>query len=140
MKRLLLIAGLAIAALGFSAGPVLANNGSGAGTAFAASYGLPASDGGTTTWTCSGAHVVNKVSFKDSETCIISGDLTGYVAGTFSGNPLGYFPPLFPLFGLVPWFSDFPGENGATATSWTATVTANADGTFTQNIVAYYTS
>lgn len=110
-----------------------------AGTAFKATYVSGAIDGGTNTWTCSGAHVVNKVSFKDSETCVVSGDVSGFANGTYSGNPAGFLAGS--AFGAgTEWGSDFAGEAGATATSWTIVETDNGDGTFTLDIVAYYSS
>ncbi len=129
----------ALAAIGFGSATALANNGNGAGTAFKASYSTGAIDGGTNTWTCSGAHVVNNVSFKDSETCIVSGDVTGYANGTYSGNPAGFVAGS--IFGAgTEWSSDFAGELGAIATSWTIIESDNGDGTFTLDIVAYYGS
>ena len=87
---------------------------------------------GPTTWTCAGARVVNRVSVKDSERCVISGYTTGFVPGTYSGDPTGNFPPYGTILG---WFSDY---DGAIATHWTITISDNGDGTFTADIVAYY--
>jgi hypothetical protein len=140
MKRFLV--GLMVAALaviGFGSVTVFANNGNGAGTAFKAAYPAGAIDGGTTTFTCSGAHVVNNVSFKDSETCILSGDLTGYANGTFTGSPAGFLAGS-PFGAATEWSSDFIDEKGAVAISWTMVETDNGDGTFTLDIVAYYSS
>jgi hypothetical protein len=129
----------ALAAIGFGTVTASANNGNGAGTAFKATYPAGAIDGGLSTFTCSGAHVVNKVSFKDSETCIVSGDVAGYANGTYSGSPAGFLAGS-PFGAGTEWSSDFAGENGAIATSWTIVETANADGTFTLDILAFYTS
>ena len=125
MKRLLCIVAVVVAALGTGA---VATASQGAATPFKATYnGTPGA-----TYTCAGAHVVNRVSVKDSERCVISGDTTGYVAGTYSGSPLGFFPPV----GIdADWISDY---DGTIASSWTFTVTDNGDGTFTIDIVAYY--
>jgi hypothetical protein len=140
MKRFLVgLMVAAVAVIGFGSVTVFANNGNGAGTAFKATYTVPAIDGGTTAFTCSGAHVVNNVSFKDSETCILSGDLTGYANGTFTGSPAGFLAGS-PFGAATEWSSDFKGENGAVATSWTMVETDNGDGTFTLDIVAYYSS
>ncbi len=140
MKRFLVgLMVAAVAAIGFGSVTAFANSGDGAGTAFKAMYNVAAVDGGTTTWTCSGAHVVNKVSFKDSETCILSGDVTGYANGTYSGNPAGFLAGS-PFGAGTEWASDFVGEHGAVATSWTIVETDNGDGTFTLDIVAYYAS
>ena len=86
---------------------------------------------GTATFTCSGAHVVTKNFIKDSQTCLVTGDTTGYVAGTYSGSPAGFVPPC----GICFWQSDF---NGAIATSWALTVTNNGDGTFTIDALSFY--
>jgi hypothetical protein len=140
MKRFLIgLMVAAVAAVGFGSVTAFANNGNGAGTAFKATYTAGAVDGGITTWTCSGAHVVNKVSFKDSETCILSGDVTGYANGTYSGSPAGFLAGS-PFGAGTLWSSDFSGENGAVATSWTMVESDNGDGTFTLDIVAYYSS
>jgi len=106
--------------------PVAATTGKGSATQFTAAYA-----NGTTTWTCSGVNVANKNVIKDNETCVISGDLTGYVAGTYTGSPYGYFPTL----GTSQWNSDY---NGALATSWTITLVDDLNGTFTANIAAIY--
>ena len=96
---------------------------------------------GTTTWACSGAHIVqtqaNNSFYKDSETCLITGDTTGYVAGTYSSDPNSAWGTV-PGIGYVQWSSDSPLESGALATSWTDTISLNTDGSFTANIVAYY--
>jgi hypothetical protein len=86
---------------------------------------------GVSIWTCSGAHIVNPISVKESETCVISCNTTGLVGGTYVGNPTANIPP----FVVTPWKSDY---NGALATSFTATSVKNGDGTFTLVIVAYY--
>ncbi len=87
---------------------------------------------GATTWTCSGARVVNRVSVKDSETCLASGNTDGFIAGTYQGNPTG---PLPPYSSDATWHSDF---DGSPATSWKITMVDNGNGTFTAYIVAYY--
>ncbi len=140
MKRFLVgLMVAAIAAFGFGTVTTFANSGDGAGTAFKATYPSPGIDGGTATWTCSGAHVVNKVSFKDSETCIVSVDVAGYANGTYSGSPAGFVAGS--PFGVnTMWNSDFAGENGAVATSWTIVESDNGDGTFTLEILAFYKS
>ena len=140
MKRLVVgVMVAAAAAIGFGSVAAFANSGDGAGTAFKATYPSGAIDGGVSTFTCSGAHVVNKVSFKDSETCIVSGDVAGYANGTYSGSPAGFLAGS-PFGAGTEWASDFAGENGAVATSWTIVETSNADGTFTLDILAFYTS
>jgi hypothetical protein len=140
MKRFLVgLMVAAVAALGFGTVTASANNGDGAGTAFKATYPSPGIDGGIATWTCSGAHVVNKVSFKDSETCVVSVDVAGYANGTYSGSPAGFLAGS-PFGAGTEWSSDFAGENGALATSWTMVETNNGDGTFTLDILAFYSS
>ncbi|SRR6266540_773947 len=125
MKGLLLMLALAAAILSASA---VASANTGAATPFKAEYAV-----GGAYWTCSGARVDNPVSVKDSETCLVSGNTAGYVAGTYTGSPYGNFPP----YGTVGWQSDF---DAALASSWTLTITDNGDGTFTVEIVAYYST
>lgn len=93
-------------------------------------------------WACSGEHIINKgAGTHDSETCLITGDTTGYsqMLGTFSGAPFADLP----LFGPVPWFSDY---NGAMASTWTITFKDDGyldrDGfeTFEADITAFYNS
>jgi hypothetical protein len=140
MKRFLVgLIVAAVAAVGYGGVTALASGGNGAATPFKATYVSGAIDGGTNTWTCSGAHVVNKVSFKDSETCIVSGDVSGFANGTYSGNPTGFLAGS--VFGTgTEWASDFKGEASAIAMTWTIVETDNGDGTFTLDIVAYYSS
>ena len=135
MKKLMLLAVAVFALTGL--GVATASNGAQV-THFTATYVNGA------TWTCSGSHIVksgNGANFiKDSETCVLSGNTAGFLAGTYAnGGPcavafgpnVGNFPP----FGCVIFLSDY---NGATATSWTIGVTDNGDGTLTADIVAYY--
>src|SRR6266849_7605397 len=119
MKRFLVgLMVAAMAAIGFGTVTAFANNGDGAGTAFNATYQSPGVDSGFATWTCSGAHVVNKVSFKDSETCIVSVDVAGFANGTYSGAPAGFLAGS-PFGAGTEWFSDFAVETAPLATSWT---------------------
>ena len=79
---------------------------------------------------CSGAHIVNQVSVKDSETCLLA-DGTGMTAGTYQGAPNGMNP-----WGVVGhWRSDY---NSVLAKSWTMTAVDNGNGSFTLYVVAYY--
>jgi hypothetical protein len=105
-----------------------ANPGNGSATKFTALYDFPTG----TTWTCTGTHVANKNVIKDNETCVISGDVSGFVAGTYTGN--------YPITGYTAsgWNSDFPGTLNTAATSWTITETDNGNGTFTLGIAAIY--
>jgi hypothetical protein len=67
MKRFLAGIVAPLGALGFGAMTVYAS--SGAATPFKVQYpGTPGS-----AWTCAGAHVANKVSIQDSESCLITG-------------------------------------------------------------------
>jgi ABC-type transport system substrate-binding protein len=149
MKRfLVMLIVAAVAAIGFGSASVFASNG--AATPFKATYGT------TTVWTCGGAHVVNKATLpgsKDSETCIVSGDLTGFQPGTYTSDPslgtenqsprcvgLGALGNLTP-FGVTGWESDyFPAAVGycVLADSWTVVQTDNGNGTFTWSIDAHY--
>src|SRR3989454_11265477 len=45
----------------------------GAATQYKASFSAPMPDGGFSQWTCSGVHIVNRVSITDSEICTITG-------------------------------------------------------------------
>ena len=81
---------------------------------------------------CTGVRIANKVSVKDNETCLMSGDTDGFIAGTYRGNPTGTLPP---WGDDVTWKSDFDGR---VATSWRITFVDNGNETFTANILAYY--
>ena len=152
MKRILIgVLVAAVAALG-SATVASASDGATV-THFTAAYPSLVGD----FWTCSGSHIVKsapKPFIKDSETCVISGNVSTYYAGTFAsgapcppsygappGNECGSFPPVAgspgTIDGLVNWFSDF---NGVFASSWSITITRNSDGTFTAQIDSYYSS
>ena len=128
MKGLVVVISLMVAMFATSTAAMASE---GAATQYKASFQAPMPDGGFSQWTCSGVHVVNSVSIKDSEICTITGDTSGLVAGTYVGNPTANVPP----FGEVPWFSDF---DGVTATRFKAVIVENPDGTFTQHILAYY--
>lgn len=144
MKRLrfsLVLIVAAVAAIGFGGASAFAS--SGTATPFKAAY----PGAGNAFWTCSGVHIANRPNLpgsEDIETCVASGDLTGYAAGTYAsglscpsplppGNYCGNFPP----YGLQAWQSDY---NGALATSWTITARGNDNGVFALKIVAYYPS
>ena len=82
---------------------------------------------------CTGTRVVQKDgTTKDSEICILSGDTSRVVAGTIKGNPGFCFNGVC----HPAWGSDMPDV--LQAKSVTLVLTANLDGTFTQNITAYY--
>jgi opacity protein-like surface antigen len=93
MKRFIAVLGLAAAFSVIAVAGGTASNGK--ATPFKVSYSYTSVPGAQ--WTCSGARVVNKTT-KESETCLISGDTTGFVAGTYSGNPTGNLPPLGATF------------------------------------------
>lgn len=143
MKRLI---GLTSAALIFGAliGPSAAMSaGNGAvATPFTASY-QSTFKGIITSNVCSGSHIAqtktNNSFYKDSETCLTTGETSGFVAGTYSsfpGSPNGIIPP----YGPSSFRSDSSVEPGALAISWTMTISLNTDGSVTENIVAYYAS
>ena len=148
MKRYL--AGMLAAAFAVGFGTMSVSASNGAATPFKLQYLGTA----TSTWTCAGAHVVNRVSIKDSETCLITGDTSPYVAGTFTSGTIcpstDQYPPSIqgtPACGELPpysapglpawWLSDF---NANPATSWTVVMKRNGDGTFTAVAVSYYSS
>jgi hypothetical protein len=122
------VAGLLVASAVLASGAA-AVPGQGSATPFKASY-----NSGATHWECSGARIVNSNTgtVKDSETCLLSGDTTSLVAGTYTGDPYG---TVFGLPNPVRWKSDY---DGAIATTWTSTFLDNSDGTWTVNAVAYY--
>lgn len=89
--------------------------------------------------TCSGVNQVKKDgSAYDSETCIVSGDTSRFVAGTYESSTTtasgcGVITPGAPGYGPggIIFLSDYPGLAGKCGTSWTETFTPNADGTWT---------
>jgi hypothetical protein len=111
-------------------------------TPFKASYAT--SENGINIYSvCSGTHVVlqkpNNTFYKDDETCLITGDTGGFIAGSYSnnpGSPYGNVPPV----GLSGVGSDSTVEPGALATSWTVTISLNRDGSVNEHIEAYYSS
>ncbi|TMB90519.1 MAG: hypothetical protein E6J18_14155 [Chloroflexi bacterium] len=127
MRRLMVVT---VVLLAFASFPATVSASNGAATPFKAAFSAATPDG-FADFTCSGAHIVNKT-VKDSETCLITGDTNGFVAGTYFGNPTADIPPL----GVVPWFSDF---NSVQASRFIATFVDHGDGTWTNYIVAYYT-
>ena len=122
MKRVFRIA-VALALLVTLAVPAVALAApGGSATPFQATYG------DETMWTCSGIRIVKGDVVKDLEECVLSGDTSWLVTGTYAGDPQGDDPPFDTM-----WGSDY---DGATATSWTIRVAGN--GIFTLHIVAYY--
>jgi hypothetical protein len=83
--------------------------------------------------TCYGARVVTATTVTDYEACRYTGDTSGIVAGTYSGNPRGVIPGICPLG--CRWSSDY---DAAIATSWTETLFSNGDGSYTGIEVARY--
>src|ERR1019366_5235830 len=88
---------------------------------------------------CTGNHVeIAGQAPEDIETCLMSGDVSGMTAGTFSNSPggdSGYWPVA--AWGQGSYLSDYyaaPTE----ATSWTIASINNGNGTFTWNMTAYY--
>lgn len=97
---------------------------------------------GVDQWTCSGRHVISQGDrAKDTETCLITGDTTGYatMVGTFTGHPNASLP----RGGAHPWHSDY---NRAVATSFTITIkdAGHLDSkgfeTYQADITAFYNS
>lgn len=81
---------------------------------------------------CTGARIVNSRKVEDMETCLITGDTSNLVPGTYQGHP----------FGMTPWYlhptrwaSDFDGR---IARLWRQTFVNNGDGTWTSSTLAYY--
>jgi hypothetical protein len=75
---------------------------------------------GNSIWTCSGTHTITKTGAKESETCLITGDTTGYarMVGTHTGLPAFHLPGSRPGSPPVRWHSDY---NHVLAASWTIT-------------------
>lgn len=72
----------------------------------AAHFSAPYVEDGVDRWTCSGTHVISKDGrAKDTETCLITGNTTGYakMVGTFTGHPYAKLP----LGPPRPWHSDY---------------------------------
>jgi len=123
--RLLTLCVALVAALGITATAAVAGNG--ATTAqFKASY----DDSSGPHFECSGARIVKaapKAFTKDSETCVISGDLSNWPVGTYEN--------------VGGWVSDYDYfVNGIfnLSLSNTFVVTDNGDGTRTIQIEAYF--
>ena len=108
----LTVPAVALAAPGGSASP------------FQATYG------DETVWTCTGVRIVKGDVIKDEEVCLLSGDTSWVIPGTYTGDPQGDVPPLD-----VMWGSDY---DRATATLWTMRIAGNGNGSFAVRIVAYY--
>jgi hypothetical protein len=115
---------LGCGAVGSLPAAVLASNG--AATPFASSY-----DNGGSHWDCHGARIDNRVSVKDSETCLVTGDLSDVTPGVYQGDPYGDLP----WFANARWQSDF---DPSVALDWTVRVVDNGDGSATVLAVAYY--
>jgi hypothetical protein len=116
-----------VAALTFSVSFAVASKG--AATPFKATYTDPVEG---TTHTCSGARVVQKSGVvKDSETCLVTGDTSQIIPGTYGGSAVVCTPWL----GCSGWSSDYDGRQ---ATTVTVTYVDNGNGTFTLYLVAYY--
>jgi hypothetical protein len=150
MKRLLLIAGLAIAAIGFSAGPVLADSGNGSGTTVA-HYTVSYVDPFFGPVTCTGVHQAGKNNFpgtaitgsgtwtdpymptsgrggEDSFTCTSTTGLP--LTNVTSGESLSLATLPYGI-----WLSDFIPLGAEAASSFTGKVTADG---FSYTAVAIY--
>ena len=125
MKRVCRVA-VALALLATLAVPAGALAAPGASASpFKATYGFD-----ETVFTCTGVRIVKGDVVRDEEVCLLSGDTSWVVPGTYTGDPQGDVPPFDSM-----WGSDY---DGATATSWTFVVAGNDNGIFSIKIVAYY--
>jgi hypothetical protein len=125
MKKVFRIA-VAVALLVTLAAPAMALAAQGASaTPFKATYAVD-----ETLWTCTGVRIVTGDVVRDEEVCLLSGDTSWVVPGTYTGDPQGDVPP-FDSF----WGSDY---DGAQATSWTFVVGGNEQGVFALHIAAKY--
>lgn len=100
------------------------------GTPFTASYSFGGFD-----WVCSGVRTTpTPTTAVDQEECTATAtDDASLINGTYSGDPLGAFPPFGPAFR---WQSDY---DQLIADNWTATVSGGADGVWTVDVTANYT-
>ena len=124
---------IAVAAL-FAPAAASADPGGGSATQFTASYDLFGPRVASVHLDCSGVRIANANMgmVKDTETCLLTGDTSSLVAGTYKGDPVGSSPL---VSGLAGWGSDF---DGAIATRWTSTFVNNGNGSWTLEEVAYY--
>jgi hypothetical protein len=134
MKHVLPVVILAALIMSFAA---VASASDGAATPYKATW----TDVTGATATCSGSHVVFTTgtragTFQESETCLLSGNTSRVVPGTWVGNPS--FSNYSNLGGQWIWESDFPGNLGKVADSVTITIVGNGDGTFTETAVTTY--
>jgi hypothetical protein len=97
-----------------------------------------------TTWSCQGTHVVNNVqSSKDLELCLVKGDTTGYVAGTYRSDPTNPGYGNTPGIGYHPWNSDYwysVNSSLVLASSWTITEIDLGKGIWIATVVASFPS
>jgi hypothetical protein len=157
VKRLILASVASVMALSFIGVASASAAPNGASTHYTAGPFYGATPGAN--WTCAGNRIVsNGAGTKDVESCLISGDTSGYVAGTYKSDPklgvgvggpcnglaVGFIPFINELLGIPTnqvacWYSDF---DGAGATKWTLTFADNGTSpdTWTLSIVAYYNS
>ena len=127
MRRLLL--GIALA-VGLGLVPVNAAAGSHAVIQFSADYS-GSTPQGDIFFDCSGIRAVDAYVLKDTETCTVTGAVSGFVAGTYFGRPNAVVPPL----GLTGWGSDYDGR---IATMFVQRIVANGDGSLTIRTIAFY--
>jgi hypothetical protein len=85
------------------------------------------------TYACTGEHIDNSAQVKENETCAITGDTSGLIAGDFASNP-GSPYGILGAFGYSSWFSDY---NGVFATAWQATFKQAGNG-WTLRIYSQY--
>src|SRR5438034_10579690 len=117
MRHLMVVT---VVLLAFASFPATVSASNGAATPFKAAFSAATPDG-FADFTCSGAHSVNET-VKGRETCLITGDTNGFLAGTDCGNPTADIPPR----GVVPAFSDC---NAVAVSTSVATVVPHADST-----------
>jgi hypothetical protein len=101
---------------------------------------------GNAIWTCSGTHTISKSGgAKDTETCLITGDTTGYAkdVGTYTGRPGVTLPGSPPGSPPERWHSDY---DHVVASGWTITFTNTHQigysglDTYQAHITAFYNS
>ena len=105
-------------------------------TAFQVQVTITYAYGAVVSSACTGIHTVSATSVFDDEHCAMTGDTANFVPGTYSGDPVA---TIWFIHGAdTKWYSDFPGESGAAATSFTQTFVGDPGGPFLEHVVAQY--
>ena len=107
-------------------------------TAFQVQVTITYAYGAVVSSACTGIHTVAATSVFDDEHCTMTGDTANFAPGTYLGDPVAI---IWFIHGAdTKWYSDFPGENGAVATSFTQTFVGDPGKPFLEHVVAQYAS